>query len=82
MNNLSKKEIQKDKEQDILIDSIIKNSKNPTAESVTKNLKLIEDLLKIQESRSLLIVTRTKTGRKRNESNYRQVLMARIEAEN
>lgn len=52
MNELSV--ITRPMEKEIMIKSIIENSDNPTAESVFNDLKLIDDLLVIMKSKSLL----------------------------
>lgn len=52
MNELSV--ITRPMEKEIMIKSIIENSNNPTAESVFNDLKLIDDLLVIMKSKSLL----------------------------
>jgi len=46
--------ITRPKEKEIMIKSIIENSENPTVEGVYEELKLIDDLLVIMKSKSLL----------------------------
>lgn len=69
MNELSV--ITRPKEKEIMIKSIIENSENPTVEGVYEELKLIDDLLVIMKSKSLL---NKKNGLKR-------LISARIEME-
>jgi|GEM_PF-2911035 len=71
--------IKQQQEKEMLIQSIIENSDNPTAESVMKDLKLIDDLLMLQKQRMLFIPTRTKTGRLRKDANLKTMIEKRIE---
>lgn len=65
----------------ILAQCIINNQEEPTAESVYKELNLIDDLLTLQKSRMLLIPRRTKAGNIRKDSTLKQILEKRIEME-
>lgn len=62
-----------------MIKSIIKNSENPTAESVFNDLKLIDDLLLLQKQRMLFIPKRTQSGKLRKDATLRKVIEKRIE---
>lgn len=73
------KVIKKEMEKSIMIESIIENSENPTAESVYKDLKLIDDLLLLQKQRMLFMPKRTKSGALRKDVTLKKVLEKRIE---
>lgn len=73
------KVITKEMEKSIMIESIIENSENPTAESVYKDLKLIDDLLLLQKQRMLFMPKRTKSGALRKDVILKKVLEKRIE---
>lgn len=75
------KVITKEQERKIMIKSIIENSENPTAESVYKDLKLIDDLLLLQKQRMLFMPKRTKTGMLRKDATLKKVIEKRIEVE-
>lgn len=62
-----------------MIKSIIKNSENPTAESVFNDLKLIDDLLLLQKQRMLFVPKRTQSGKLRKDATLRKVIEKRIE---
>lgn len=73
------KVITKEQERKIMIKSIIENSENPTAETVYKDLKLIDDLLLLQKQRMLFMPKRTKSGALRKDVTLKKVLEKRIE---
>ena len=73
------KVITKSMEKEIMIKSIIANSEKPTAESVFKDLKLIDDLLLLQKQRMLFMPKRTKTGKLRKDATLKTVIEKRIE---
>lgn len=73
------KVIKKEMEKSIMIESIIENSEKPTAESVYKELKLIDDLLILQKQRMLFMPKRTKSGALRKDVTLKKVLEKRIE---
>src|SRR5690606_31730141 len=75
------KVITKEMEKSIMIKSIIENSENPTAETVYKDLKLIDDLLLLQKQRMLFMPKRTKSGALRKDVTLKKVLEKRIEVE-
>ncbi|UTG62419.1 hypothetical protein J2O09_05540 [Elizabethkingia anophelis] len=75
MNNIN------EREKSILINAIIHNQDNPTAESIMKDLLLIDDLLGIQRQRMLFMPKRTKTGKLRKDASFRTVIEKRIEAD-
>lgn len=68
-------------EKEIMIKSLIENSENPTAESVMKDLKLIDDLLLLQKQRMLFMPKRTKTGRLRKDATLKTLIEKRIEVD-
>lgn len=71
--------IKRQQEKEIMIQSIIKNSNAPTAESVMKDLKLIDDLLMLQKQRMLFMPKRTKTGLLRKDVTLKTMIEKRIE---
>lgn len=71
--------IKNQKEKEIMIESIIENSENPTAESVMKDLKLIDDLLLLQQQRILFMPKRTKSGKLRKDATLKTMIEKRIE---
>lgn len=71
----------KEREKVVLIQSIINTSKNPTANSIYNQLKLIDDLLTLQKNRSLFMPKRTKSGTLRKDVSLKRVIEKRIESE-
>ncbi len=79
--NMELKVITNKLEKEIMIKSLIENSENPTAESVMKDLKLIDDLLLYQKQRMLFMPKRTKTGQLRKDATLKTLIEKRIEVD-
>ena len=80
MNN-ELRAITKQAEKEIMIKSLIKTSQSPTAESVMKDLVLIDDLLMLQKQRMLFMPKRTKSGKLRQDATLKTMLEKRIEVD-
>ena len=70
-----------DRELPVLAQSIIDTTEEPTADSVMRQLTLIDDLLNFQRTRMLFMPRRTKAGNLRKDATLKQIIEKRIENE-